>query len=397
MSEIDKLKIRKRSALLFLVVSYLIWGSVTLRWITEFIEQDHPQLLAISTMLLVYGVLLGFEPLITGRSSLRAHLYLAFQTALVLVASLFHYELDFFALLYLPLCGQAVFLFPPRVALIWLGLLILATILGQSIQFGLPGGIPFILLYTAGLVFVAAFSVLTLRAEASRQRSEELLQELQQAHRQLQDYSDQAGALAVAEERNRLARELHDSVAQTLYGISLQAEAAGRKLAKGQTQVVEEYLHEIGESSQETLAETRLLIFELRSPVIEERGLAAALRNRLDAVEIRSGLETHINIDLIDQLPPQVETGIYGIAREALNNVLKHAHASTLSLSLTQKNGTLILEITDDGCGFNINDTSQSGNMGLQGMLERTERIGGKLEILSSPERGTTVRLEVQM
>ncbi len=150
----------------------------------------------------------------------------------------------------------------------------MVTFIGQTIQFGWPAGLPFILLYAGGLVFVAAFSTLTLSAEDARQQSERLLLELQAAHQQLQEYAGQAEELAVAQERNRLARDLHDSVAQTLYGLTLQSEAASRKLTAGDLTAVEDYLLAMRQSAQQTLQETRLLIYELRPPILGKEGLA---------------------------------------------------------------------------------------------------------------------------
>ena len=195
----------------FILVSYLLWGSVALRWITEYIEQGHPQTWLISAMLMFYAVFLGLEPLITGGSARRVHLYLAFQTALVFAASLFYYELDFFAILLLPLCGQAVYLLPRPQSTRWVVTLLVVMFIGQWVQFSGPGGLPYFLLYAAGLIFVAAFSNLVLQSDASRKDSERLLHELQDAHQKLQEYTGKAEELAVANERNRLGRDLHDS------------------------------------------------------------------------------------------------------------------------------------------------------------------------------------------
>ena len=247
-----------------ILVSYLIWGAVSLRWISEYIEQGHPLTWLISVMLLIYGVLLGVEPWVTAGSRLRAHLYLTIQTSLVFIASLFFYELDFFALLFLPLCGQAVFLLPRPQSTRWVVILAALTLVGQYIQFGGLAGLQFSLIYISGLILVAAFSNLTLQADASRQESERLLTELREANKQLQEYAGQAEQLAVANERNRLARDLHDSVAQTLYGLTLQSEAAARKLSSGELDATAEYLQQIKVSAQQTLVETRLLIYELR-------------------------------------------------------------------------------------------------------------------------------------
>ncbi len=377
---------RRRPSLIFLVISYALWASVTLRWIMEFIEQEHPLTVLVSGILLLYGLMLGLEPLFTYQSPLRGHLYLLIQLALIVAALLLYFELDFFAILLLPLAGQATFIFPRRTAAAWGAIFLVTNFLGQIHQFGWPGGLPFMFLYAAGILFVVAFSLITLSAEASRRRSEALLSELQ-------TYAGQAEALAIAQERNRLARELHDSVAQTLYGLTLQAEAANRKLAAGQLAAVADYLNFFRDSAQQTLLETRLLIFELRPPILDEVGLTAALRTRLEAVESRSGLDYQLDLAEVERLPSQVETGLYRITQEALNNILKHAQASQVSLSL-QRNGELVrLEIRDDGVGFDPEARMLRG-YGLQGMRERAEQLGGSFSLQSMPQGGTTIIVE---
>jgi signal transduction histidine kinase len=388
--------LRRPGAGLFLFISYCIWAAVSLRWITEFIEQQHPLTWAISAILLLYGLLLGIEPLLTGDSQLRAHLYLAFQTGLVFIASLFYFELDFFALLYMPLCGQAMFLLPRRQGLAWLGILIVVTAVGQTIQFGMPQALSFILLYTAALIFVAFFASMVQQANAARERSEDLLAQLQSAHDQLQIFTNQAEELAIANERTRLARDLHDSVAQTLYGLTLQAEAASRKLSAGQTAAVQDHLRRIGEDAQQTLQETRLLIFELRPPILQNSGLAAALKARLDAVEARGGVTMRLDLQEVHDLPEAVETGLYRIAQEALNNAARHAGASELDVRLAQNGDWVTLEIEDNGRGFDP-AAVPAGSLGLQGISERVQQMDGRLTVESAPGSGTTIKVEVPL
>ena len=387
-------KLRSSPALSFLVVSFVIWIAVSLRWILEFIEQSHPYLWLLSMILVAYGILLGFQPLITKSSPLRGHIYLGLQTALIIGAMLLYYELDFFALLFLPLGGQAMLLFPRKTAIIWVVIFGTAIIVGQTIQFGWPEGLSFTFLYLAGLFFIASFSTLMMRADEARIQSDRFLDELQQAHLQLQEYAGQAEELATVKERNRLARELHDSVAQTLYGLTLQAEAASRKLSAGKSDEVAIYLAEIRESAQQTLKETRLLIFELRPPILEEEGLASALRARLESVESRSGLKTQINLAEVGRLPSGIESGLYGISNEVLNNILKHAHASEIKVSLGKMAGKIVLEISDNGIGFDLDSAEQHGGLGLKGMQERAEQINADMQI-SSGENGTQVTVEV--
>lgn len=380
----------------FLLISFCLWGAVSLRWITEFIEQQHPLTWAISLILLIFGAAMGLEPLLTRGSSLRAHLYLAVQMILVFVGSLFFYELDFFAMLYIVLCGQAAYLLSRRGSLIWTGILVVATVVAQIIQFGIPIAFSFILLYVAGIIFVSAFVRLVLQANAARQRSEQLLAELQTAHQKLQTYANQAEELAIANERTRLARDLHDSVAQTLYGLTLQAEAANRKLTAGQTEAVHSYLDAIQEDAKQTLQETRLLIFELRPPILESSGLAAALQARLDTVEARSGLAMRLNLQDVGRLAPTVETGLYRIAQEALNNAARYAHAAELQVQLEQKDGHILLAVADDGVGFDPTAVPP-GSVGLQGMAERVAQLNGRLTIDSAPGKGTKIQVEVPL
>jgi signal transduction histidine kinase len=202
---------------------------------------------------------------------------------------------------------------------------------------------------------------------------------------------------AVAEERNRLARELHDSVTQALYGVTLYAEAAAGHLDLGNADRVAEHLQELQDTAQEALAEMRLLIFELRPPVLEELGLVAALQARLQAVEGRAGLRTEFKTNLEERLPPDVEEGLYRIALEALNNALKHAQARTIKVHLRQDERTqtepvrVTLEIADDGIGFDLATAPERGGMGLSAMEERAAELGATLAIESGTGNGCRV------
>jgi signal transduction histidine kinase len=209
---------------------------------------------------------------------------------------------------------------------------------------------------------------------------------------------EQAQQLAVIRERNRLARDLHDSVMQALYGVTLYAEAAWRRLGAGDVSVTGEHLREIRSTAQEALREMRLLIFELRPPVLKQEGLAAALRSRLESVEQRVGLQTRFEADIEERLPPEVEEALYRVALEALNNVLRHSYADLVSVALVRQDQRVALEIEDDGIGF---DTAavreQGGGLGLRGMQERVTRLGGTLILASTPNQGTRVRVEVDL
>jgi signal transduction histidine kinase len=202
---------------------------------------------------------------------------------------------------------------------------------------------------------------------------------------------------AVLEERQRLARDLHDSVTQALYGVTLHAEAATRLLAMGDVATAGEYLRELQQTAQEALDEMRLLIFELRPPVLEQVGLVEALQARLVAVEGRANLETRLVVVGAGQLPARIEQEFYRIAQEALHNALKHAHARQLDVALCQAPGQVTLEIADDGAGFDPAAAQGNGGQGLRGIAERVAQLGGRLTVQSIPGAGTRLRVEVPL
>jgi len=211
----------------------------------------------------------------------------------------------------------------------------------------------------------------------------------------LYERAEQAAALA---ERNRLARELHDSVTQSLYSVTLYAEAAARLLTAGQHAEATDHLRELRDTAQEALREMRLLIFELRPPALEKSGLIAALQSRLEAVEGRGGILTELQVEgahEADRVPLAIQEELFQIAREALNNALKHAHAQHVRVRVQFRQEAARLEVRDDGVGFDPAQTLARGGLGLPGMKERAQKIGADLEITSAPGKGTTVRVAV--
>jgi signal transduction histidine kinase/streptogramin lyase len=200
---------------------------------------------------------------------------------------------------------------------------------------------------------------------------------------------------AIAAERSRLARELHDSVTQLLYSVTLYAEAAAELLRTGEAETAAGHLRALRDTAQEALREMRLLIFELHRPALEKSGLAAALQARLDAVETRGGMRSELRAEGTENLPRIVQAELYNIAQEALNNALKHAHAKAVSIRLRFEEAETELEVRDDGVGFDPAGEHSGGGFGISGMKERAQRIGGVLQIESAPGKGTKVMVRV--
>jgi signal transduction histidine kinase len=206
---------------------------------------------------------------------------------------------------------------------------------------------------------------------------------------------EQSRELSILSERNRLALELHDAVSQKLFSLVLTAEAA-ETLAARQPAAAAEQATKLKTLAQEALDELRALIFELRPPDLERDGLCGALRKHVEVLRPRQPAE--ITLELMDALAADAERDpeILRIAQEALHNALRHARAEHVNVRLRADDGTLLLEVVDDGVGFDPTTAEvRSRHLGLTSMEERAARLGGRVEIASAPGAGTTVRLAV--
>lgn len=204
----------------------------------------------------------------------------------------------------------------------------------------------------------------------------------------------QAEQLAVVEERNRLARELHDSVTQSLYSLTLFAEVGRRAAEAGNLSQVVDYLIRLGQVTQQALKEMRLLVYELRASALEAEGLIGALQHRLDAVEKRAGIEARLEVGEMVELPAMVEEGLYRIAQEALNNALKHALATLVIVRINATAEGVELEVIDNGQGFSPALVHNTGGMGLMSMQERAGQLNGALTIWAEPGAGARIKIK---
>jgi signal transduction histidine kinase len=205
---------------------------------------------------------------------------------------------------------------------------------------------------------------------------------------------EQSRELSVLSERNRLALELHDAVSQKLFSLVLTADAAATLLDRDADGARDQVL-KLQELATQALDELRSLIFELRPPDLEHDGLCGALRKHVDVLRRLQPTEIAVEGDLELQPDPVRDQEVFRIAQEALQNALKHARASRIVLRLCGESGLLLLEVADDGVGFDPESPElRSRRLGLTSMEERAQRLGGRLEVRSAPGGGTTVHLE---
>ncbi|NOR88893.1 MAG: histidine kinase, partial [Anaerolineales bacterium] len=171
--------------------------------------------------------------------------------------------------------------------------------------------------------------------------------------------------------------------------------ATQQALSAGKTNEAIENTQQIQELSQFALGEMRLLIFELRPRILEVEGLAAALQDRLNLVEARTGFNTSIRVVGERPLDPSIESELYAIANESLNNALKHSKAEQVTVILEYTVDSVCLQVWDDGIGFDQSDPDLSKGFGLRNMEERASRMGGSFSLDSAAGAGTVVEVEV--
>jgi signal transduction histidine kinase len=205
--------------------------------------------------------------------------------------------------------------------------------------------------------------------------------------------------LSILDERNRLALELHDVISQKLFALSLTAESAGA-LLDVDLEAAREQIDRLRAISREALEELRYLILELRPPELERDGLATTLRKHVEVLRRVQGGAPEIVVEL-DGMPPAEmarDRELLRIAQEALQNAIKHSGAGRIALRLGTAGGAVVLEVADDGAGFDPQASGvRSRRLGLSSMEERARRLGGRLSIDSAAGVGTTVRLEAPL
>jgi signal transduction histidine kinase len=206
---------------------------------------------------------------------------------------------------------------------------------------------------------------------------------------------EQVRQAAALEERNRLARDLHDSVSQALYAIVL-AVTVGRANLQKDLGRVARALDNIESLTGAAQADLRALLFDLRADSVSRSGLVNALAERAQFLRLRHGLTVRTELCAEPPMGPVCKDALYGIAREALHNAAKHARASQVQLKLTHPPEGLVLEIQDDGVGFEP-DIPRPGHYGLQSMRERAAELGAQLRIESGTGQGTTVHVVVPL
>jgi len=340
-------------------------------------------------------LLLSFTILFTlmpdrGAPVWKLHLTMGVLTVIVIALIAMRPNWGVFQMLFFVLSPVAMMLFPQRTGMKWIGIFTLSTLVTLLIFLPVVDALMMTLPYAAGYWFFGVFARALAAAEDARQESQRLLTELQTTHHQLQDYAAQVEELAVAEERNRLSREMHDTLGHRLTVAAVQLEGAQRLIPQDPTRAAG-MVGTVREQVREALSELRATVATLREPLATDLTITAALQRLVLSFEEATRLSVHLDFpDDLPSLPNAHRLALYRAAQEALTNVQKHAQAQQVWVNLLTQENCIALTITDDGIGFPA-DTEEAA-FGLRGMRERAAHLDGELQLEARDGGGALVK-----
>ena len=370
-----------QGSIMLSVTTYILIAAVFLR--TYLYYPDI--LLPAFSLLFLLVILLFLEPvIITHQKDFWAG-YLILQIGIMVTLFLLEPDGDTFSLLLLPACMFVMHQYEQLQAWIWIG--IFSVFMGIMLFYGHQEFAPaLIVIYLAAYILVASFSYVIKQNQIAQQQ-------LMAANQQLHRYAEQVEDLTAVNERNHLARELHDSVTQTIFSMTLITRSA-RILQERDPDQVPGKLSELQDLAQDALKEMRALVTQLRPLSISEDGLFPVLEKHIEELNRRNTVKISIDVDeeVSLQLDSRQLQEVYRIIQEALNNVVKHSFAKEAHVSFQQADGMLTIIVSDDGEGFDLQAPLQDQfHFGLESMRQRAEESEGNLNIESEPGSGTRV------
>lgn len=383
----------RREDLLTAIAGYLTLAAVAAASLSTMRQAGERWEIA-AGLLLAFGILLARMPK-AGSPGWHSHLYLAVQGSLVAGLLAMQPSTGIFPILYFILSPQAMLLLPQRPAVLWIVAFILVAGGNIVITQGWSEGLIVLPVYAGGYFFFGIFAHALVRADTARRESQTLLAELQEAHRQLQEYAARVEELAVVEERNRLAREMHDTLGHRLTVASVQLEGAQRLIPQDPERAVG-MVGTVREQAREALNELRRTVATLRAPIEAGLRLQGALKRLVSHFEEATDITVNLMLpEEMPDLPKEHRLALYRAAQEALTNVQKHADAEQVWLMLTVHDDAVALLVSDDGKGISL--SAEQAGFGLRGLRERAAQLGGELHLDPRPGGGSQVQFSLPL
>lgn len=295
--------------------------------------------------------------------------------------------------LYLALSGAAVGLIGDlRKGMIPFTAYALLASINQVLAWGWESLLGWLAIFGPMMFFVVVYVVMFTREAQSRMRSQQLLKELDTAHQQLSEYVIKVEELTLSTERQRMARELHDTLAQGLAGLILQLEAVDSHLVQNRPEQAQAIVHQAMGRARVTLADARRAIQDLRGETSSIENLSDAIRQEVDRFTTATGIPCELELSPPKEIPTSVHDHARRAVAEGLTNIARHAQANNIWLRLGESDGMLEIALRDDGVGFDPS-VEVGGRFGLVGLRERARLAGGSLEVISEPDAGTILTL----
>jgi NarL family two-component system sensor histidine kinase YdfH len=375
-----------------------LWGVL---WGGGMSEQITPHALILFTLLmLLHFSLYGVSSFTRAPSQRFRLLYFAIQALLIVLISLVAHRFTVTLGLYLALVGEiaSLLLEIRMVLLVGAACLLLFSLNlhllygGEPVHILSPYPVPF---YLALLYVLPAFVlvvVYALQQARARAQTQKLLQELEQAHRQLADDAIRLEELTRAAERQRMARELHDTLAQGLAGLTLQLEAVKAHLVTGREERALEIVIQAMGRARTSLAAARSAIDDLRTETMTPTDLQHALEEETLRFTAATGIPCTTRFSSLSPVSEAFGESIMRSVAEGLLNIARHARASQVWVCVAQHDRELAIEVRDNGRGFDPTTVAQQGHYGLLGMRERARLLKGQFALLTAPGEGTTLR-----
>jgi NarL family two-component system sensor histidine kinase YdfH len=356
-----------------------------------------PDLLTFFTLLFILHLGLHWLSVWWLKNKWSLWLYLGIQTALVFALSTLAAAIGPMLGLYLGLVGVSVGMLRSvrRIAAGVLVVLAASAVNYYWITRG-TGMAWWALAIIPMTVFVIIYVVLYSRQSVAREKAQRLALELEAANRRLTEYADRIEDLTLATERQRMARELHDTLAQGLAGLVLQLEAADSHLSGGRPERAQTIVQQAMTRARATLAESRRAIDGLRGRLPDD--LTQAIPDEVEHFISSTGVPCMLELSLPESLSEAVRDFVFRTVAEGLTNIARHAQARHARVFIRSSGDMLEIEIGDDGIGFDpARDMERMGHYGLTGLRERARQAGGTLEIFSSTGKGSTLKARIPL
>ncbi|WKZ41665.1 MAG: sensor histidine kinase [Anaerolineales bacterium] len=325
----------------------------------------------------------------------RKVLYIVVQGLLALLIAAMSRNTGMVVALYMALIGETIgFLGINRWSVLSTLYFIALFLLNLVIFTNLESAIYWLATIIPIIIFVGMYVTMYVRQAEAREKAQALAAELETANQQLTDYAARVEDLSIANERQRMARELHDTLSQGLAGLILQLEAADAHLASQRHDKVQSIVVNAMEGARLTLADARRVIDDLRQPSLDD--LDSALRLELERFTSATGIPVRFHSVQTPPLPDPVKETLVRAVAESLTNIARHANAQNVEVDLRMKDKSLLLTIQDDGQGFDAT-AIPAGHYGILGIKERVRLVNGSFDIQSEKGKGALLKVEIPL